>query len=129
MTMGEKMQKLRKQKNWSQETLAEKLDVSRQAVSLWERGESMPEIDKLIPLSRLFGVTADYLLDDTQEALGEKPQPTVLHQRPENPHFVQAFPLCHPAGTARGFCAARCSGGSFRHCSRCCQDCFYSCLP
>ena len=63
MTMGEKMQKLRKQKNWSQETLAEKLGVSRQAVSLWERGESMPEIDKLIPLARLFGVTADYLLD------------------------------------------------------------------
>lgn len=53
MTMGEKMQKLRKQKNWSQETLAEKLGVSRQAVSLWERGESMPEIDKLIPLARL----------------------------------------------------------------------------
>ncbi len=40
MTMGEKMQKLRKQKNWSQETLAEKLGVSRQAVSLWERGVS-----------------------------------------------------------------------------------------
>ena len=92
MTMGEKMQKLRKQKNWSQETLAEKLGVSRQAVSLWERGESMPEIDKLIPLARLFGVTADYLLDDTQEAPSEKPQPAVPHQRPENPHFVQAFP-------------------------------------
>ena len=90
MTMGEKMQKLRKQKNWSQETLAEKLGVSRQAVSLWERGESMPEIDKLIPLARLFGVTADYLLDDTQETLCEKPQPTVLHQRPENPHFVRS---------------------------------------
>lgn len=106
MTMGEKMQKLRKQKNWSQETLAEKLDVSRQAVSLWERGESMPEIDKLIPLSRLFGVTADYLLDDTQEALGEKPQPTVLHQRPENPHFVQAFPFATLLDCAGLLCSA-----------------------
>ena len=128
MTMGEKMQKLRKQKNWSQETLAEKLGVSRQAVSLWERGESMPEIDKLIPLARLFGVTADYLLDDTQEAPSEKPQPSVPHQRPENAHFVQAFPL-PPCWTARGFCAARCSGGSFRRRSRCCPGCFYSCLP
>lgn len=106
MTMGEKMQKLRKQKNWSQETLAEKLGVSRQAVSLWERGESMPEIDKLIPLARLFGVTADYLLDDTQETLGEKPQPTVLHQRPENPHFVQAFPLATLLDCAGLLCSA-----------------------
>ena len=64
MTMGEKMQKLRKQKNWSQETLAEKLGVSRQAVSLWERGESMPEIDKLIPLANYLGVTVDFLLTD-----------------------------------------------------------------
>ena len=106
MTMGEKMQKLRKQKNWSQETLAEKLGVSRQAVSLWERGESMPEIDKLIPLARLFGVTADYLLDDTQETLGEKPQPTVLHQRPENPHFVQAFPFATLLDCAGLLCSA-----------------------
>lgn len=106
MTMGEKMQKLRKQKNWSQETLAEKLGVSRQAVSLWERGESMPEIDKLIPLARLFGVTADYLLDDTQEALGEKPQPAVPHQRPENPHFVQAFPFATLLDCAGLLCSA-----------------------
>lgn len=123
------MQKLRKQKNWSQETLAEKLGVSRQAVSLWERGESMPEIDKLIPLARLFGVTADYLLDDTQEALGEKPQPAVPHQRPENPHFVQAFPFATLLGLRGAFVQRAALGGSFRHCSRCCQDCFYSCLP
>ena len=106
MTMGEKMQKLRKQKNWSQETLAEKLGVSRQAVSLWERGESMPEIDKLIPLARLFGVTADYLLDDTQEAPSEKPQPSVPHQRPENPHFVQAFPFATLLDCAGLLCSA-----------------------
>ena len=106
MTMGEKMQKLRKQKNWSQETLAEKLGVSRQAVSLWERGESMPEIDKLIPLARLFGVTADYLLDDTQEAPSEKPQPSVPHQQPENPHFVQAFPFATLLDCAGLLCSA-----------------------
>ena len=102
MTMGEKMQKLRKQKNWSQETLAEKLGVSRQAVSLWERGESMPEIDKLIPLARLFGVTADYLLDDTQETLGEKPQPTVLPAAGKSP-LCAGLSLCHPAGLRGAF--------------------------
>lgn len=66
----------------------------------------MPEIDKLIPLARLFGVTADYLLDDTQETLCEKPQPTVLHQRPENPHFVQAFPFATLLDCAGLLCSA-----------------------
>lgn len=106
MTMGEKMQKLRKQQNWSQETLAEKLGVSRQAVSLWERGESMPEIDKLIPLARLFGVTADYLLDDTQDIPSPKPQLTVPHQRPENPQFVQVFPFATLLDCAGLLCSA-----------------------
>ena len=66
----------------------------------------MPEIDKLIPLARLFGVTADYLLDDTQEAPSEKPQPAVPHQRPENPHFVQAFPLATLLDCAGLLCSA-----------------------
>lgn len=67
MTMGEKIQSLRKKNNWSQETLAEKLMVSRQAVSLWERDESQPELDKLLTLSKLFGVSTDYLIDDDLE--------------------------------------------------------------
>ena len=54
MTMGEKIQLLRKKQNWSQETLAEKLSVSRQAVSLWERDESQPELDKLLKLAKIF---------------------------------------------------------------------------
>ena len=66
----------------------------------------MPEIDKLIPLARLFGVTADYLLDDTQEAPSEKPQPAVPHQRPENPHFVQAFPFATLLDCAGLLCSA-----------------------
>jgi transcriptional regulator with XRE-family HTH domain len=61
---SEKIQNLRKDKNLSQEELGEKLDVSRQSVSKWESGLAMPEIDKLIMLSEIFGVTTDYLLKD-----------------------------------------------------------------
>lgn len=62
MTIEERIQELRKSKGLSQEQLAETLGVSRQAVSKWESGQSMPEIDKLIAMSTLFGVTIDYIL-------------------------------------------------------------------
>jgi transcriptional regulator with XRE-family HTH domain len=64
MNLSEKIQNLRKEKQLSQEELAEKLDISRQSVSKWESGLAMPEIDKLIMLSEIFGVTTDYLLKD-----------------------------------------------------------------
>jgi len=64
MTLSEKIQQLRKTKNLSQEQLAEKLAVSRQAISKWELGESIPDTDKIIPLSRIFQVSTDYLLHD-----------------------------------------------------------------
>lgn len=62
MTFGEKLQRLRQRAGMSQDVLAEKLGVSRQAVSRWERDETMPETDKVIALAELFGVTTDYLL-------------------------------------------------------------------
>lgn len=62
MTFGEKLQKLRTQRSLSQDALAEALDVSRQAVSRWERDETLPETEKVIRLSRYFAVTTDYLL-------------------------------------------------------------------
>lgn len=62
MTFGEKLQKCRKEAGLSQEELAEQLDVSRQAVSKWERDSGYPETEKLIRMSRLFHVTLDYLL-------------------------------------------------------------------
>ena len=62
MKFAEKIQNLRKNKNLSQEELAEKLDISRQSVSKWESGIAMPEIDKLLILSEIFEVTTDYLL-------------------------------------------------------------------
>ncbi|MDX9917759.1 MAG: helix-turn-helix transcriptional regulator [Gudongella sp.] len=64
MSIGEKIQHLRKTNNLSQEQLAGKLSVSRQAISKWELGESTPDTDKVILLSRIFQVSTDYLLLD-----------------------------------------------------------------
>lgn len=68
MTLGEKIQELRKKQGISQDALAEQLEVSRQAVSKWERDEAVPETDKIIRLARLFGVTTDYLLTEEDPA-------------------------------------------------------------
>lgn len=62
MTIEERIQALRKSKGLSQEQLAEILGVSRQAVSKWESGQSLPEIEKLISMSELFEATIDYIL-------------------------------------------------------------------
>ena len=74
MTFGEKLQALRQKAGMSQDALAEKLNVSRQAVSRWERDETMPETDKVIALADLFGVTTDYLLRQQPEAKQEPPR-------------------------------------------------------
>ncbi len=64
MTLGDKIINERKKLGFSQEELAERLGVSRQAVSKWEINQSTPELDKIIELSRLFGVSTDYLLKE-----------------------------------------------------------------
>lgn len=68
MTLGEKIQQLRKASGISQEQLAEQLDVSRQSISKWELNESLPDIKKLIMLSELFSVSIDELLKDNSSA-------------------------------------------------------------
>lgn len=73
MTLADKIINLRKQKGWSQEELAEKLDVTRQSVSKWESGQSTPDIAKILQISELFGVTTDYLLKDEEEAAENAP--------------------------------------------------------
>lgn len=66
MTLSEKIYKLRRRSGLSQEQVAEQLGVSRQAISKWEGGQSVPDPDNLVALSRLFSVTTDYLLlEDT----------------------------------------------------------------
>ena len=80
MTLGEKLQELRRKAGMSQDTLAERLDVSRQAVSKWERDEAMPETEKVVRIAQLFGVSIDYLLLD--EAPEPEPQPQYQYQPP-----------------------------------------------
>lgn len=64
MTIGEKILNLRKARGWSQEELAERVGVTRQAVSRWESDSAKPDADKIIAVCDLFGVSTDYLLRD-----------------------------------------------------------------
>lgn len=68
MKLSDKILQLRKQYGMSQEDLAERLNVSRQAVSRWEVGSAQPDASNVLQLSKLFGVTADYLLNDSYES-------------------------------------------------------------
>lgn len=74
MTLSEKILMLRKQKGWSQEELAEQLGVSRQSVSKWESGTSLPDLNRILDLSRLFSVSTDFLLKE-EEVMEEEPEP------------------------------------------------------
>lgn len=67
MILADKITNLRKKNGWSQEELADKMRVSRQAVSKWESAQTMPDLEKILALSELFGVTTDYLLKDEIE--------------------------------------------------------------
>ena len=67
MILADKIIKLRKKNGWSQEELANKMNVSRQAVSKWESAQTIPDLEKIVQLSSLFGVTTDYLLKDDME--------------------------------------------------------------
>lgn len=69
--MEERINLLRKKMGLSQEELANKIGVSRQAVSKWESGQSMPDLDKIIALSDLFGVSTDYILKGTDVSYDE----------------------------------------------------------
>ena len=86
MTLGEKIQELRRKNAMSQDVLAEKLEVSRQAVSKWERDEAVPETDKIVRIAQLFCVSTDYLLLNEQPEPQQEPQP-----QPERPR--QSFRL------------------------------------
>lgn len=77
MILADKIILLRKQQGWSQEQLAEHLGVSRQSVSKWEQGLSIPDLDKIVKMSGIFGVPTDYLLKDEMEDMpkGNAAQP------------------------------------------------------
>ena len=71
MALSEKLYELRKKDGLSQEQLAERLGVSRQAVSKWESGKAVPESDTLISISEYFNVTLDYLMKEDNSAASE----------------------------------------------------------
>lgn len=81
MILADKIIKLRKQFAWSQEELAEKMGVSRQSVSKWESANSIPDLNKIIKLGEIFGVSTDYLLKDEideVESITEETEPGVV---------------------------------------------------
>ncbi|MCI8513037.1 MAG: helix-turn-helix transcriptional regulator [Lachnospiraceae bacterium] len=67
MILADKISRLRKRNGWSQEELAEEVHVSRQAVSKWESAQAIPDLEKILRLGEIFGVTTDYLLKDEME--------------------------------------------------------------
>ena len=74
MRLSDKIVKLRKTNGWSQEELSEKLNVSRQAISRWEGATAQPDAANILQLSKLFGVTTDYLLNDEYESDNDLPK-------------------------------------------------------
>ncbi len=99
MTLAEKIIRLRKGRGWSQEELAGQLEISRQSVSKWEGGVSIPELDKIVRMSEIFGVTTDYLLKEEEEGTGQEWKGTegeavfsggsaVFEKEGEEPRFV-----------------------------------------
>ena len=80
MIFADKLIALRKKEGWSQEELAQQLNVSRQSVSKWEGAQSVPDLDKIVQLSRIFGVSTDYLLKDELEE--QEPAPGLSVESP-----------------------------------------------
>ena len=84
MNISNRIIRLRKQKGWSQEELAEKLDVSRQSVSKWESSASVPDLTRILQMSELFGVTTDYLFPQDLQ----KSRSTVILKKKKAAYFA-----------------------------------------
>lgn len=109
LTTGERIMRLRQTKGLSQESLGEKLGVSRQAVSKWETNSAVPDVDKIIAMSELFDVTTDYILKGCEEASSNQKQQGVpqhsadesgttiqrLHYEYKSKRVVFGLPLVH----------------------------------
>lgn len=96
MNLPKKLSFLREEKGLSQENLADEMNVSRQAVSKWESGNVMPSLDNLIYLSRLYDVTIDSLIDDSQDLPSESAPPEPVPAEPVPPESPR---MEHPAFT------------------------------
>lgn len=82
MILADKIMEERKKNGWSQEELAEKLGVTRQSVSKWESAQSVPDLQRILRMSEIFGVSTDYLLKDE---LGTAPEVPAPYAEQENP--------------------------------------------
>ena len=117
MTLSEKILALRTEKNLSQGELAEKLEVSRQSVSKWETSQSVPELDKLIKLADLFGVSVDALVREEEVPRPEPPregrEPQVIYvERPQKRYTpTQTLGIILIAGGLAMILAAPFTGG------------------
>ena len=89
MKLSDKIIQLRKSNGWSQEDLAEKLNVSRQAISRWEGATAQPDATNILQLSKLFGVTTDYLLNDEYESDNDLPK--VKEVKSDGFHQIMIF--------------------------------------
>ena len=97
MTFSEKLYKLRREKTYSQDDLAELLDVSRQSISKWESGQSMPETSKIIQISNIFNVSIDELLKDNIELPHEEKTDQLITKAEEKPAEAE-FVFCTECG-------------------------------
>ena len=82
MILADKIIELRKKAGMSQDELAEQMDVSRQSVSKWESAQSIPDLNKILKLSQIFGVSTDYLLKDDFEEPAQEVSETVTDSKP-----------------------------------------------
>lgn len=89
MKLSDKIVRLRKTNGMSQEELADKLGVSRQAISRWEMGAAMPDATNILQLSRLFQVTTDYLLNDEYQSDNDLPK--VKEVKTDGIHQIMIF--------------------------------------
>ena len=105
MILADKIIELRKKAGFSQEELAEKLGVSRQSISKWEGAQSIPDMNKILALADIFGVTTDYLLRDELEA----PEGDVPVEDASS--YLEEPAVRVSMETARAFIAARLSAG------------------
>lgn len=85
MILADKITELRKKQGWSQEELAQRLNVSRQSVSKWESSASVPDLDKILKLGQLFDVSTDYLLKDTIDSPSAQAEPLPEEDPPAAP--------------------------------------------
>ena len=82
MILADKIINLRKKAGWSQEELAEQLNVTRQSVSNWEGARAVPDMEKVVQMSRIFGVSTDYLLKDEIEEDNSEDNVQVISEQP-----------------------------------------------